>query len=101
MILLPSSIKEEAVESARMVAIGKKDNPSLKNVVLEDFEEGCSAQITHIGPWAEEAENINRVKSFIKDKGGILKGKHHEIYMSDPRRVVPQKLRTVIRQPFS
>ncbi|HUL38773.1 MAG TPA: GyrI-like domain-containing protein [Methanomassiliicoccales archaeon] len=100
MILLPSSIEEGSVEGAREAAMGKKDNPSLNKVVLEDLEEGRSAQITHVGPWSAEAESINRVKDFIKEKGGVPRGKHHEIYMSDPRRVAPEKLKTVIRQPF-
>jgi hypothetical protein len=80
--------------------MSKKENSSLAKVILEEFEEGRSAQMTHIGPWSAETENINKVKAFIKDKGGAPKGKHHEIYMSDPRRVSAEKLKTVIRQPF-
>jgi len=100
MILQPSFTEEEAMEMARKDAIRKKDNPSLSKVRLEAFEEGRSAQITHIGPWDAETENINKVKAFIEGKGGVLSGRHHEIYMSDPRRVPPEKLKTVIRLPF-
>ena len=100
MILQPSLIDDEAVEKARKSAMSKKENSSLAKVILEEFEEGRSAQMTHIGHWSAETENINKVKAFIKEKGGAPKGKHHEIYMSDPRRVTAEKLKTIIRQPF-
>jgi hypothetical protein len=100
MILQPSMIEDSMMDAARKTAMKRKENPSLKSVRLEDFEEGRSAQITHVGPWDAEAENITRVKAFIESKGGTFNGKHHEIYMSDPRRIEPRKLKTVIRQPF-
>jgi hypothetical protein len=100
MILQPSIIEDSMVADARHAAIKKKENPSLKLVKLEELEEGRSAQIMHIGPWNAEAENIMRVKKFIEAKGGTFNGRHHEIYMSDPRRIEPSKLKTVIRQPF-
>ncbi|MDD1755312.1 MAG: GyrI-like domain-containing protein [Methanomassiliicoccales archaeon] len=99
-ILQPSIIEDSMVADARHTAIKKKENPSLNLVNLEELEEGRSAQIMHIGPWSAEAENIMRVKAFIEAKGGTFNGKHHEIYMSDPRRIEPSKLKTVIRQPF-
>jgi hypothetical protein len=100
MILQPEIIDGSMVSEAMRAAAKKKDNPSLSLVKLEELEEGRSAQITHIGPWSAEAENIMKVKAFIEAKGGTLNGKHHEVYMSDPRRVAPEKLKTVIRQPF-
>lgn len=101
MILQPSFIDSEIVEKARKDALSKKQNPHLSKAILEDIEEGRSAQITHVGPWSAESENITKVKAFIVNKGGIPRGRHHEIYMSDPRRVAPEKLKTVIRQPFT
>jgi len=100
MILQPEVVDDSMMEAARQAAMKKKENPSLKLVGLEEFEEGRSAQIMHIGPWSAETENIMKVKVFIEAKGGAPNGKHHEIYMSDPRRVAPNKLKTVIRQPF-
>jgi hypothetical protein len=100
MILQPSWIDAPMLNDARQIAMKKKQNPSLKSVVLEELEEGRSAQILYIGSWSGETENISKVKAFIEAKGGALNGKHHEIYMSDPRRVQPGKLKTVIRQPF-
>jgi hypothetical protein len=100
MMLQPSFVDREAVENARRNAMKKKENNSLGKVILETFKEGRSAQITHVGPWSAESENIAKVKTFIVNKGGTPSGRHHEIYMSDPRRVAPEKLKTVIRQPF-
>jgi hypothetical protein len=53
----------------------------------------------HIGPYAQEAATIARMHAYAADTGYALVGKHHEIYLSDPRKVVPKKLKTVLRQP--
>jgi hypothetical protein len=58
-----------------------------------------SVQIMHIGPYAEEAPTIEKLHAFARDQGYRLRGKHHEVYLSDPRRTAPDKLKTVIRQP--
>ena len=58
----------------------------------------------HIGPYATEAPTIQRLHEFIHAQGGVFDGrvqKHHEIYLGDPRRAAPEKLKTVIRQPFT
>jgi hypothetical protein len=55
----------------------------------------------HIGPYAAEGPNIIKIHDKIKEIGGKLAGKHHEIYISDPRRTDPSKWKTVIRQPYT
>lgn len=55
----------------------------------------------HIGPYNTEGPDVAKLHSFIMDRGYVLSGKHHEIYLSDPRRVKPDKLRTLIRQPIA
>ncbi len=90
---------ETAVEEVRR----KKDLPALPGVRLEPFHEGLSAQIMHVGPYATEAPTIQRLHDFIRAEGGVFDGrvqKHHELYLGDPRRAAPEKLKTVIRQPF-
>ena len=67
---------------------------------LERWCEGESVQILHIGPYSAEGPNILKLHDYIKEHGWKLAGKHHEIYMSDPRRVGKDKMKTVIRQPF-
>ena len=100
MILQPDFMDEALTEKIRSEVLRKKENEMVRHVFLENFDEGRSAQITYVGPWDQEGPTIERVHEFIKGRGGEPNGKHHEIYMSDPRRVPPEKLKTVIRQPF-
>ena len=79
----------------------RKNPPGLSRVRLERFREGRAAQILHVGPYSAEASTIERLHAFIRQSGYRLAGKHHEIYMGDPRRSAPEKLKTVIRQPAS
>ena len=101
MIMQPEFITRKDFENAVATAKKKKDNPSIDKVRFESFTEGKSAQIMHIGPYSAEGPNIQRVHHKIKEIGGKLSGKHHEIYLSDPRRAAPDKMKTVIRQPYS
>ena len=87
---------EEAVEQVRQ----KKELTALSGMRLESFHEGLSAQILHIGPYSEEGPTIEELHSFIEGNGYQLRGKHHEIYLGDPRRSAPEKLKTIIRQPI-
>ena len=54
----------------------------------------------HIGPYSEEGPNIARIHAYAKEQGYELSGKHHEIYMGNPQRSAPEKLKTIIRQPI-
>ena len=94
--LVTSSLVADAIGNA-----GKKPNPALELLRFERFAEGRSAQIMHLGPYNAEGPNIAKLHDFIAAQGGRLDGKHHEIYMSDMRRTAPEKLKTIIRQPFS
>ncbi len=100
MIVQPEHVTNEMVEDARAEVDRKKRPPALAKIRFESFEEGKCAQIMHIGPYAEEAPTIERLHAFIADEGAALRGKHHEIYLSDPRRSAPEKMKTVIRQPM-
>ena len=83
------------------VKLKEKKNPSaLSKIRFENFREGLSAQIMHIGPYSAEGPNIEKFHSFIKGTGHELRGRHHEIYLSDPRRSAPERMKTVIRQPI-
>ncbi len=67
------------------------------------YFEGIAAHIMHIGPYSEEHPTIMKLHNFIESKGGKFDGhkqKHHEIYLSDPRKAKPETMKTVIRQPF-
>ena len=101
MISLP-----EAATSAMAAAVipsitAKKGLPSGEYVRLELFGDGLAAQVMYLGPYADEGPTIQRLHDFIANQGGSLHGKHHEIYLSDPRKVDPAKQKTIIRQPMA
>ncbi len=66
---------------------------------FEAFHEGLSVQIMHTGPYVAEAATIKMLHDFIHENGYQFNGRHHEIYLSDPRRAAPEKMKTIIRQP--
>ena len=99
MIRQPEPVSPELFGQAREQVKKKKPLPYLTQVRWESYAEGLSAQILHVGPFAEEHRTIQRIQAFIREQGYRLAGKHHEIYLSDPRKTAPEKLKTVIRQP--
>ena len=101
MILQPDFIIKDMVAAAREAAQTKKDAPPLYDTTFGRHTDGQSAQILHMGPYGEEAATIARLHRFIKEKGYHFGGPHHEIYLSDPRRTAPEKLKTILRQPIS
>jgi hypothetical protein len=104
MIMKPEIIAKEIFEEAREQVRKKKgDSEMLSKLRLAHFEEGLCVQVMHIGPYATEPATIERMKEFMSENG--LKdnvgpnGKHHEIYLSDPRKAAPDKMKTVLRHP--
>ncbi len=77
----------------------KKEPPVVDGLRLEMFTEGEACQILHIGPFSEEGPTIENLHAEIDAAGKSLRGKHHEIYLSDIRRAAPEKWRTILRQP--
>ncbi|MCC7550680.1 MAG: GyrI-like domain-containing protein [Methanobacterium sp.] len=101
MIRQPDFIRQNTINKAIKELEKKKDLPALSKLRFEDFQEGKAVQIMHIGPYGEaEAHAVRKLHDFIENKGYKLSGKHHEIYISDMRRTKPEKLKTIIRQPF-
>ena len=100
MILQPDVIHQAEVDAA-FDQVRKKKNPAaLGRVRFEKLEEGPSAQVLYLGPFSAEGPTIQRMHDFIHAAGKELLGKHHEIYLSDPRRTAPEKLKTILRQPM-
>jgi hypothetical protein len=100
MVMQPEWITDEMVEQVRAEVARKKNPPALPKLRVEDYHEGLAVQILYLGPYADEAPTIARMHAFAAAEGYELRGKHHEIYLSDPRRTAPEKLKTVIRQPI-
>ncbi len=99
MIYQPDHVTRELFEEAVAQVREKKNPTALPLLRFEPYHEGLSVQIMYIGPYADEGPTIERLHAFAKEKGYKLRGKHHEIYLGDPRRTAPEKLKTVIRQP--
>ncbi len=104
MIMQPDLITAEIFEQARKEVRRKKgESDMLDRLRLTHFEEGLCVQTMHIGPYATEPATIDRMKEFMQENGLMdnvgPNGKHHEIYMSDPRKAAPDKIKTVLRHP--
>ena len=99
LIMQPGHITAGHVATATDEVRRKKNPPALDRIRFEPYREGLAVQIMYFGPYADEAPTIERLHQFAKDSGYQLRGRHHEIYLGDPRRTAPEKLRTVIRQP--
>jgi hypothetical protein len=100
MIVQPEFITRAQVDAA-FAEVRKKKNPdALDRVRFETLTEGPSAQVLYVGPFSDEGPAIQRMHDFIRAAGKQLRGKHHEIYLSDPRRTAPEKLKTILRQPM-
>lgn len=97
MILLPEEVDGDLVDATREKAIAKKGLPRLADVRVQTFSEGASVQILHVGPYADEPATVERLLAFAADRGLRPTGPHHEIYLSDPSRTAPEKMKTVLR----
>lgn len=100
MIMQPEYVIKEYVDKALEEVQKKKDLASLPKIRFSILNEGLSAQTMYVGPYADEGPMIEKIHNFIKENGHELRGKHHEIYLTDPRRSKPEKLKTIIRQPL-
>ncbi len=99
MVSLPSAVTAAEVLAATAAAARRRDNPLLSAVRLETFTEGLAAQIMHVGPYSAEMPSIERLHAFVAEQGYELTGRHHEIYLGDPQRTAPERLKTVVRHP--
>lgn len=99
MIMQPDFVPDELIHGAIGEVLRKKNLPGADRLRLERFSEGRCAQVLHVGPFTEEGPAIERVHAFIGERSS-LRGKHHEIYLSDVRRADPAKWKTILRQPM-
>jgi hypothetical protein len=98
-IVLPDVVKKKDVAGAVAAVKKKAKFPRFPEVRFEKFAEGKAAQILHVGPYAAEGPTIKKLHRFVEEQGYRLRGRHHEIYLGDPRRSAPEKLRTIVRHP--
>lgn len=103
MIRQPEFVTQEVFDEAFEISKKKKPDIDISKARLEDFSEGLCVQIMHTGPYSEEPANVKKMQDYLaakqlKDATGDIR-KHHEIYLSDPRKTAPEKLKTVLRHP--
>ena len=99
LIMQPDPVDAELIAAATAEAASQKDLPGLARLEYIRWAEGRCAQLLHIGPYAAEAPSIAALHEAIAEAGYRPRGRHHEIYLGDPRRSAPEKLRTIIRHP--
>jgi hypothetical protein len=102
MILQPDFITQALFQEALGQLRKKKgDQRAVSLLRLETFTEGLSLQIMHIGPYDAEPATVAKMDAFAQENGYQKTGKHHEIYMGNPLRADPEKLKTILRHPVS
>jgi len=99
LIRQPEFVTPEIVDKAKEVVIREKKMGLVNEIKLEEIEEGKCVQILHIGPYSTEPETLAKMYKLMEDKGLVYNGPHHEIYLSDPRKVPEERWKTILRQP--
>lgn len=101
LIMVPDFIRASDVSRAKKAGMTKKPKASIAEVGLERINEGTVVQLLHVGPYATEPASIRKMHDLMVGAGFRRTGVHHEIYLSDPRRVKPDRLKTILRQPVT
>ena len=101
LIRTPEFITRADLQQAAAALLKKGKAPEVNDVHLETIAPGPCVQLLHVGPYDQVEKAITVMKTFAGQKGLKLTGPHHEIYVSDPRRVAPEKLKTIIREPVA
>jgi hypothetical protein len=98
MIAQPGVVTQDLVDAVLESTGMRRPLPALPRLRLAGFEEGHCVQALHIGPWDAERPTLERLQTFMASRGLMPVGKHHEIYLSDPGRVSPERMRTILRR---
>jgi len=99
LIRMPEFVTSEIVEKAKVEVIKRRDIELVDEIKFEKLTEGKCVQVLHIGPYSTEPESLAKMRKLMEEKNLVENGLHHEIYLSDPRRVPEEKWKTILRQP--
>ena len=99
MIRTPDFVTQKDLKTAADKLLERGKSPGIEEVTLETIDEGVCVQMLHVGPYEKECETTSLMRGFADASGLKLTGPHHEIYLSDPRRVSPERLKTILRIP--
>jgi len=100
LIRTPGFIDAAALDASRDKLRSKDEPAPIEQVGLVTIDEGPCVQLLHIGPYRDEQRSVDRIMAFVDEQGWTATGQHHEIYLSDPRRTAPEKLKTILRYPI-
>jgi hypothetical protein len=98
LLAVPDSASTDEIEAAIRAVRTKKVPPRIDELWIDTWEEGTVGQIVHVGPYADEPATIKRLDRAVDEAGLHSRGIHHEIYLSDPNRGQPERMRTLLRQ---
>jgi len=98
LIRMPANVNEKICNEAKKIAEKKRGLP-LSQILFSSIQEGPSVQIMHTGPYKDEWKTLEKIYQYMEEKKITFNGHHHEIYLSDPRKTSPEKLKTILRQP--
>ncbi|NOU89320.1 hypothetical protein GC102_26745 [Paenibacillus sp. LMG 31460] len=102
LIRMPDYVRAESVEEARSIAMTKKKELTIiSDIKYETLHEGACVQMLHVGPYAAEPESLKQIEHFLTEHRRKIRGLHHEIYLSDPRKVKSSKMKTILRYPIA
>ena len=99
LIGLPDEATDDEIDRAVAAGRMKLESPDAASLRVARFDEGRVAQLLHVGPYATEQSSIERLHASVAAAGMRLRGRHHEVYLGDPRRSRPERLRTILRHP--
>ena len=99
LIRLPDFVTSEIMDKAKQEVMKKKGIDLLKEIKFEKITEGKCVQVLHVGPYSTEPQTIEKMRKTMQENNLTENGFHHEIYLSDPRKTPPQKMKTILRQP--
>ncbi len=100
MICLPDDVTAEMAAEVLPAVTRAKKLVAGDLARVEMFGDGAAVQVLHRGPYADEGPTIARLHAHIEEHRYTFRGRHHEIYLSDPRRSDPARMRTILRQPI-
>ena len=98
LIRTPGFVRSSELDMAVETLLKKGKEPQVRQVNFESFAEGLCVQMLHVGPYGKESETISQMEAFVGQQDLECHGRHHEIYLSDPRRVPPERLKTILRR---
>jgi hypothetical protein len=101
LIPMPSDVTAAEVKAARAALVAKRGPGAASKVALETLREGTAVEALHVGPYASEPLTVQAMRAFMAEHALRARGQHHEIYLGDPRRTAPARLKTILRQPVA